>query len=419
MSRIISAVILILFQLISFAQNELRIGIKINQPLVHLTSNYPIEITNGDEKKSFIIDVDKSLTCAYLREGTAVSETDGRLFFITKTPVTCTPKPPLNSNEIPYISVYSDDIKNAHYYRGCVEVDFTPVALNVINIIGVEDYLRGVVATEMKGGYPLEALKAQAIAARTYAERGRGKMKSLGFDMDDTVRFQAYGGLKAEETIVNKAIDATSGMVLMYKNQLADTVFSGNCGGWTESSDCIWGNNIPYLQSVSDMIFEKNADRDYTAYWTDFLTNFKLSYCLQPKYDKVENYRWLKIISIDELEQNMPTEYQVGKISDFSITERGKSGRITKLKIIGVDKSIVVEKESNIRRIFSGLKSSAFVIECYRDGNGTPVVFVLRGGGYGHGVGLCQVGAAGRADAGWDYERILKYYYPGTTLQKK
>jgi SpoIID/LytB domain protein len=300
-----------------------------------------------------------------------------------------------------------------------MEVDFTPNGLNIVNVVSIEDYLRGVVSAEMNGSYPLEALKAQAVAARTYAERSRGKMKSLGFDMDDTTRFQVYGGMKIEDNNVNKAIESTSGMTLMYKNQLAETVFSSNCGGWTESSASAWGNDIPYLQSISDLVFERNGDKESTAYWLDFCTNFKLSFCLQPKYERAENYRWLKVITRDDLEKKIPIEYQVGKILEISILERGNSGRITKMSIKGVDKIATIEKEYNIRRVFGGLKSSCFVIDCYKDEIGSPIVFILRGAGYGHGVGMCQTGAAGRADAGWGFEKILKFYYPGTTLQKK
>lgn len=416
--RIAIVILMIFFQTLSFAQKELRIGIKLNQPVVYISSNYPIEIANADGKTSTLTDVDKSYTCAFLKEGTAVSETEGKLLFISKSPVSFTPKPTAGAADIPFISTYSDNIKNSRKYRGDIEVDFIVGALNIVNVVGVEDYLRGVVGMEMGGSFPLEALKAQAVASRTYAERGRGKMKALGFDMDDTTRFQVYGGLKSEDNNVNKAIDATAGMVLTYKNQLADTVFCSNCGGWTESASKAWGSSIPYLQSVSDLIYEKRGDKNSAAYWTDFCTNFKSSYCLLPKYDRVENYRWVKVISRDELEKNMPLQYQVGKISDISLLERGDSGRITRLKITGADKTVIIEKENNIRQVFSNLKSSAFIIDCYRDDTGAPVVFILRGAGYGHGVGMCQVGAAGRADAGWGYERILKYYYQGTILQK-
>ncbi len=416
--RILVVYLLFLIGSLIFAQNELRIGLKLNQPIIYISSNYPIEVSNADEKKTILVDTEITLTCAYLKEGIAVSEKEGKLLFISKSPVSLTPKPPVDSTDTAFTSIYVDDIKNARQYRGYMEVDFTPVALNIINIVGEEDYLRGVVRAEMNGSYPLEALKAQAVAARTYAERSRGKMKALGFDMDDTTRFQVYGGMKMEDNTVNKAIEATTGMTLTYKNQLADTVFSSNCGGWTESANCAWGNNVPYLQSVSDMVFERNADKESTSYWTDFCTNFKLSFCLQPKYERVENYRWTKIITREELEKNLPVEYQVGKITDVLITERGNSGRITKLTLKSIDKAIVIDRESNIRRAFGGLKSSCFVIDCYRDESGIPVVFILRGAGYGHGVGMCQTGAAGRADAGWGFEKILKFYYPGTTLRK-
>jgi stage II sporulation protein D len=417
--RILIISVLLIIQTFIFAQNELRIGIKLNQPVIYLSSNYQIVIPNTDEKKSIFIDIDKTLTCAYLKEGIAVSEKEGKLLFITKSPVSFIPKPTVNATDIPYMMIFFDEIKNSRQYRGFMEVDFTPNGLNIVNVVSIEDYLRGVVSAEMNGSYPLEALKAQAVAARTYAERSRGKMKSLGFDMDDTTRFQVYGGMKIEDNNVNKAIESTSGMTLMYKNQLAETVFSSNCGGWTESSASAWGNDIPYLQSISDLVFERNGDKESTAYWLDFCTNFKLSFCLQPKYERAENYRWLKVITRDDLEKKIPIEYQVGKILEISILERGNSGRITKMSIKGVDKIATIEKEYNIRRVFGGLKSSCFVIDCYKDEIGSPIVFILRGAGYGHGVGMCQTGAAGRADAGWGFEKILKFYYPGTTLQKK
>ncbi len=118
-------------------------------------------------------------------------------------------------------------------------------------------------------------------------------------------------------------------------------------------------------------------------------------------------------------EAGLPADCQVGTVRNIVPLHRGQSGRITSLRLEGADRSVTINKELTIRKAFGNLRSSAFTVDVYRDDNGVPVVFAFWGAGWGHGLGMCQVGAVGLADQGWSYEKILTNYYHGATLEKR
>ncbi len=142
-------------------------------------------------------------------------------------------------------------------------------------------------------------------------------------------------------------------------------------------------------------------------------------HCLQPKYPHVAAFRWVKVMTRRELEEGLPAELRVGEVRRIVPLHRGFSGRITSLRLVGSQRSATIEKELPICKAFGQLRSSAFSVETYRDDRDMPVVFVFWGAGWGHGLGMCQVGAVGLADEGWSYDRILSYYYTGVTLERE
>lgn len=306
-------------------------------------------------------------------------------------------------------------------YRGTFELISSNFGFTIVNIIDIESYLFGVVSSEMNPAYPLEALKAQAIAARSYAMKNLRRMAILGYDLDDTAACQVYGGYFSEDPRTTQAVKETNGQLLTYHGQIIDAVYSSTCGGFTESAKNAWGREIPYLQGVSDA--PPNAEEHFThpaseSEWSVYFKNADCWNCLQPKQARLEAFRWVKVMSYSELIALLPTKYRCGELTDIVPLTRGYSGRITKVKLIGSESTIIIDKELNIRSAFGKLRSSAFSIDTYRDTQGKPMLYIFWGAGWGHGLGMCQVGAVGLAEQGWTFDKILAQYYQGASITK-
>ncbi len=307
-------------------------------------------------------------------------------------------------------------------YRGIITVQPAGGCLTVIDTVELEDYLQGVVSSEMGAGYPLEALKAQAVAARTYALRAREKNAAALYDLDDTPACQVYGGVLSEDPRTTQAVQETADKVLRYDGKLIDAVYSSTCGGYTESAKEAWGHDVPYLQSVADFTEEKTGVAPHPedeAAWTTYFKTMKELNCLRPRYANPQAFRWVVLLKRKELEANLGTANGVGTVLSVTPVHRGASGRITALRIDGTTRSVTIEKELAIRRVLGNLRSSAFTLDAYCDDNNIPVVFALWGAGWGHGIGMCQVGAVGLAEQGWTYDKILAYYYKGVSVEAR
>ena len=310
-----------------------------------------------------------------------------------------------------------------------------------INTIGVEDYLLSVISSEMKASAGLELLKAHAVISRSWLmsqlERPKGLTARSSecvsvasgeivkwWDHDDHSLFdvcaddhcQRYQGLTmAVGDKVRKAIDATWGQVLRYDGEICDARFSKCCGGVTERFSTCWEDrDLPYLVSVPDTPDEKAdghcfCDTDDKAVLSQVLNDYDL--------ETGDFFRWECRYSREELSELVERRsgLGLGSLRELIPLERGGSGRISRLKLVGDKGSMVIGKELMIRRTLSEshLKSSAFEIESSGEG------FILRGKGWGHGVGLCQIGAAVMACRGYDYKQILAHYYPGAELTEK
>ena len=338
--------------------------------------------------------------------------------------------------------------------------------ITAINQLSVEDYLTSVISSEMSATSSLELLKAHAVVSRSWLFAQIEKRKALKdtggdffsftktkeeyirwYDREDHTIFdvcaddhcQRYQGItKASNATVAEAVSATRGQLLMHGNKVCDARFSKCCGGATEEFEYCWEEkHYPYLTAVRDAEEEEHRELpDLTQekeaqYW---IRKAPHSFCdthdakilsqILNNYDQetTDFYRWHIRYSQEELAEiirnNTKTDY--GDIIDLIPVERGKSGRICKLKIVGTLKTLTIGKELEIRRTLSTshLFSSAFIVDKGELVDGIPQWFFISGAGWGHGVGLCQIGAAVMGEKGYKYDEILLHYYKGAEIRR-
>jgi len=270
-------------------------------------------------------------------------------------------------------------------FRGSFMVKNTGSKMEVINLVELEKYLYGVLPSEISPKWNIEVLKAQAVAARSFAIYQKLNSKDPDFDLDCSVMFQVYKGFDVEKETTNKAIENTYGEVLAYDNKVIQAFFHSNSGGRTASAEETWGGNLDYLKSVDD------------------------PYCSNQPH-----YKWNLILDkariYDILRKN---NVNTGEIYDIVPSEKTESGRIKTIKITGSNGSFAI-KGKDFRAYFGvdTIKSTNFKIDQRND------KFYFEGFGWGHGVGLSQEGAAGMADKGFSYIDILKHFYVGAKIKK-
>ena len=280
--------------------------------------------------------------------------------------------------------------------------------IRAVNLVGMEDYLLSVISSEMKSSASVDLLKAHAVISRSWLmARMEDHSAHDNFDVCADDHCQRYQGLTmAAGERVRTVIDETWGQVLRYKGQLCDTRYSKCCGGKTELFSTCWENiDYPYLQCVDDPWCDCENDEILSQVLNDYDQQTKDFHDWTVRYDAAELAALVR----------ERTGIDFGEIQALEPIERGPSGRIKYLRIVGSKRTETVGKELKIRRALSTshLKSSAF--EVSRDPGGA---WVLRGRGWGHGVGLCQIGAAVMAARGFDYRSILNHYYPGTDVEQ-
>ncbi|HLX37982.1 MAG TPA: SpoIID/LytB domain-containing protein, partial [Candidatus Binataceae bacterium] len=320
--------------------------------------------------------------------------------------------------------------------------------LTVVNDVSLEDYVTSVISSEMSASCPIELLKAHAVISRSWMWypkanpphsvsnhedpgareilRWYGREAHPDFDVCADDHCQRYQGItKAFSAAAAEAVSATAGEFLRYRGIICDARFSKCCGGITERYATAWENeDIPYLESVYDGPSKSRAD-DLESW----IASSPSAYCntndtalltrVLPGFDQETRdfYRWRVEYTPEEIAELIKTRIGVdlGPIVDIEALARGPSGRIYRLKIIGERDYIIIGKELEIRRALSRthLYSSAFVVEKESDR------FVLQGAGWGHGVGLCQIGAAVMTESGATYREILSHYYRGADVSTR
>lgn len=354
--------------------------------------------------------------------------------------------------------------KENQLFKGSLKFIVEGEKITAINLLGVEEYLTSVISSEMSATASLELLKAHAVISRSWllaqidknieitnsSEKYSTMTESEGelirwYDREDHTRFdicaddhcQRYQGItRASTPIVKDAIGQTRGELLMSEGKICDARYSKSCGGVFEEFQYCWEDKkYPYLVKqrdsksdtiIPDLTVEKNAVEWIKESPESFCntTDKKVLSQVLNNYDQetVNFYRWSVKYSQKELSQlilkRSGTDY--GDILDLVPIERGTSGRLVKLKIVGTKRTRIIGKELEIRRTLSEshLYSSAFFVEKEMGSEQAPLAFTLKGAGWGHGVGLCQIGAAVMGEKGYNYKEILLHYFIGATINK-
>jgi peptidoglycan hydrolase-like amidase len=357
--------------------------------------------------------------------------------------------------------------EESQQFQGGLRIQASDDGLTLINQLPLESYLVSVISSEMSASCPAELLRAHAIVSRSWLlaqlNRERGieghshsqSVAEIG-DQHEIVRWydrqshrdfdvcaddhcQRYQGIsKAFSQAAFDAVSDTRGKVLMYGEEICDARYSKSCGGMTEAYSAVWDDqDVPYLKPIYDgpgsevpghrlpLSVEVNAE--------DWIASTPLAYCgvptpelltrVLPGFDQETSdfYRWHVDYSQQELGEILLAQLGIdfGQVHSLVALERGESGRIIKLRIVGEKRTLVIGKELEIRRALSRshLYSSAFVVRATRDQQSEfPERFSLIGAGWGHGVGLCQIGAAVMADRGHGHEEILSHYFTGARI---
>lgn len=295
-------------------------------------------------------------------------------------------------------------------YRGELRLVGTDTGIVVIETVGVEQYLRGVVPLELGDNEPRDsaAIEAQAVAARSYTYTHLAEPEADAYDLTAGTNDQVYGGVDAETAAGNAAVAATAGIVITYGGRVVNAPYHSTCGGETAAPSEVWHSpDEPYLRPVSDRI--PGTDRYYC--------------------DISPRFRWTRTLSASQLDAAVArylARYasvpggNPGPVRDVAVVNRTQSGRVGQLSVRTTLGSYVLRGNDMryVLRPVGGeiLNSTYFSVAVERTKAGALARLVLDGRGYGHGVGMCQWGAIGRARAGQDFRTILRTYYPGTAL---
>ena len=273
-------------------------------------------------------------------------------------------------------------------YRGSLELRHKGGGLIAVNIVPVDGYLRSVVPEEMPVDWPAEAIKAQSVAARSFALASRGRHASEGYDLCTTTHCQLYTGTAAEKSASNAAIKATRGEVLTYGGKPIEALFHTDSGGMTENSEAVWGSHVPYLRAAKDT--------------------------------PAKTMPWTKAISRADLERKLAAKgHDIGKVRSLvlsplaigrSAKDRTASGRVKTMTVKGTKGTATLS--GTTWRSLLGLKSTLFDAKLAKD------MVTFTGYGSGHGLGISQWGAERMAAKGASYAEILHHYYTGTKMQQ-
>ena len=312
-------------------------------------------------------------------------------------------------------------------YRGTLRIIYDGSSIKVINNVSLEDYTKGVLPSEMSPSWNKEALKAQAVAARTFAlySKSRQHSASSGYELCGSSHCQVYSGSGGETDATNQAVDATYGQVMYYNNQIIYAAFHASSGGATENSENVWGSYMPYLRSVTD-----DDSRSPYHNWTARFTVAQVEKKLASSGKGVGTLQSLAMVPVS---------------SGDSVTGRSSSGRAYGIKFTGSSGNITLTGEQ--ARSTFGLKSAMFNIRTERTAASTAAAskstskskvvdaapdamsnttmklqgvdsIVFEGHGFGHGLGLAQYGANAMAAAGSTYDQILHHYYTDVVIQE-
>ena len=299
-------------------------------------------------------------------------------------------------------------------YRG--EMIFRPGkdGFTVVNRLPLEEYLYSVLPSEMYSFWPLQALEAQAVAARSYTLASVGSFASKGFDVYGSVRSAAYRGVLNESPLTTKAVNATQGQVLELDGKPLKAYYSANSGGYTENSTVVWGEHDG-MAAVPDILTPPRPHDLSLTHLYAWLTGSPPSYSAIPPCVSQASYHLVKWVAAAEIAHRANHIKKIGKLIGIVTRGRGVSGRVSKLELIGTEGDLSVNGDA-IRAVLGDIRSALFVMRPVLAPDGSPRYYIFTGGGWGHGVGMDQDGAAGMAAAGYTFQQILAHYYPRARL---
>ena len=278
-------------------------------------------------------------------------------------------------------SIYVNGLR----FRGRVDIVLNKDdLLTVVNVISLEKYIKGVLYREISDRWPLEAIKAQAVAARTYAVYIKERSKDQSYDLRSDIYSQVYGGKNAERYRTNLAVDRTKGLILKYNGMVLPAYYHATCAGKTEDAKLLWDHDIAPLRGVT------------------------CNFC-----KKSPHYFWKRNVQLKDIQDKLNENgYDLWLIEEIQVVDRNESGRINILKIVTRDNKEIIISGKDFRQIIGPnlIKSNNYVV----DMQGYYVDFL--GKGWGHGVGLCQWGANFMARDSYRFDEILRHYYPGTKM---
>ncbi|SMC59944.1 SpoIID/LytB domain-containing protein [Sporomusa malonica] len=421
-------------EVVSFFEPSLRVGILTNQQSVQVSADANFDLVSAGAGKVLGSFRAKDIVAITIKNGE---------FAINGLPTTAAGVDVIIKKDEFLFYVEQHIQVNKRRYRGDISIRSTigKSGMTVVNTLPIEQYLYGIIKNEISPEWALEAVKAQAVAARTYALANYNKHKADGFDVCATTDCQVYGGRESEAPRALEAVDATRGLVLTYNNKLITAYFHSSSGGYTENSENVWSSSQPYLRGVAD-------------------------------YDQNNQYfKWEKKLTIAEVNQAISKAgYNIGSLQAIELSplgpppvvsvDRGVSGRVKNVRLIGTSGSVQVSGEK-LRRMWD-LKSTLFDINTLanevkefampvfaasgkgimqprqgmlslsttkqifdiRPVNGEPTDFVIiTGFGWGHGVGMSQWGAKAMAEKAPPenteyFKDILKHYYQSVQIKK-
>lgn len=461
--------------------DTVRVGIKNQdfQSLDHdelkFVCDSPIKIEDKKDKKVITIPSETEITMTPKEDGISIAYPGNNQLFKNRTYIS-------SQDDESYVKVLSyKRLYGEPAYRGIFEVTALSGKLRLINEVSLENYLCQVVPSEMPSSFGLEALKAQAVAARTYAISGilNSGFYKLGFHVDDSTLSQVYNNISENKTAA-KAVNETKGLIMKYNGQIIDAKYYSTSHGYGSTSDETWssdeifpGNKVPYLTAQSYLLDGREIDLSSEDNALKFFKDWTLK-----SYDSNSPYfRWKVTFTKDELkntiEKNLPLAYSgdrnfiltlaenqyeskdipdncLGDLINLEVTRRSQGGNIMELVITGTNGTYKVIKELNVRYVIrprkqdtgsdkdiiikrrtpdngrkpedlknSSLLPSAFMVfDIAKDKQGSISSVTFYGGGYGHSVGMSQYGASYLASKGYKFDKILETYYKGIELEK-
>lgn len=345
----------------------LRVGILREQGLVALMSDRPIEVLSGGYRTVLTSGAHEITPGSFGIQVGTLGELEG--------PVRLVP----TAGAKLFVAIRP--------YRGIIEIRRTPSGrLTAINELDLEEYLYGVLKMEVNPSWPAEALKAQAVAARTLAVYSLGRFRSEGYDLRATTESQVYGGISAEDPLTTAAVEATRGEIMTFGGGPIFAAYHSDSGGFTEDSERVWGGRYAYLKGVPD---------PFTA--------------AAP---------WSVRIEVGAFEGLLRRAGKmVGDVTAVEVAGVTPSGRATGIRIASPE-GVLTLRATDLRSILgpAALKSTMFTVRMWP---GEPALLEFAGRGAGHGVGLSQWGARGQALIGKTYQDILRYYYSGIAIQSR